>query len=296
MNFFRRWIRFLFGFSRRETNGFLVLIPLIFLILFSRSLYTTIFKPKPKDFTTESVKLDSLIALLDSRDHNKPDIIQVDSLFLFDPNTALFVELKMLGFEIETANKLIRYRERGGRFVVKADVMKIYGMDSIFFKHIYPFIDLPVVKESTKSFKKAFTKNTTDSLFDLNLVDSTKLLDVFGIGTVLSSRIVRYRAKLGGFISENQLFEVYGLDSVVAKRLSDLSFINQSFKPEKINLNTFTEKQLSSHPYLSRSDAGAIVAYRFQHGPFKSIEDIRNIQSLDKKTFIKIESYLTVDH
>jgi competence protein ComEA len=80
------------------------------------------------------------------------------------------------------------------------------------------------------------------------------------------------------------------------KRLSDLSFINQSFKPKKINLNTFTEKQLSSHPYLSRSDASAIVAYRFQHGSFQSLEDIRNIQSIDKETFIKIESYLTVDH
>jgi competence ComEA-like helix-hairpin-helix protein len=169
-------------------------------------------------------------------------------------------------------------------------------MDSSFFKQIYPYINLPVVKEVGKSFKKEFAKNKLDSLFDLNLVDSIKLLDVYGIGPVLSSRVVRYREKLGGFVSENQLHEVYGLDSIVVKRLSDLSFINQSFKPKKINLNTFTEKQLSSHPYLSRSDASAIVAYRFQHGSFQSLEDIRNIQSIDKETFIKIESYLTVDH
>jgi competence ComEA-like helix-hairpin-helix protein len=132
--------------------------------------------------------------------------------------------------------------------------------------------------------------------FDLNLADSARLLKIYGIGPVLSSRIIRYRDKLGGFVRHDQLFEVYGLDSAVVQRVSNSSLIGDSLILRKINLNSDdAEWRLAAHPYLSKSKAKVIVAYRFQHGSFSSVEDIRKIQSIDEKTFLKIQPYLTVE-
>lgn len=119
------------------------------------------------------------------------------------------------------------------------------------------------------------------------------LKEIYGIGEKLSLRILRYRDVLGGFVTMDQLHEVYGLDSLVVKRLKEQSFIEDGFEPEKIDLNLASEKQLSIHPYLNKK-ARAIVSYRFQHGDFKSVEDIRRVVNLDDKIFQRITLYFEV--
>lgn len=296
MKIIRRWIRFLLGFSRRETNGFLILMPLIMVILFSGPLYTLLTRQGPKDFSMESVKLDSLVSVLQAKSREVHTVNKVN-LFAFDPNTANSDQLKSLGFKTEIITRIINYRQKGGTFQVKSDVLKIYGMDSMLYERIYPFINLPSTKNPVKIVSQSERANTkVDSLFDLNTVDSTRLLKVYGIGPVLASRIVRFREKLGGFIHQDQLYEIYGLDSMVVDRIYRLSFIGKDFNPRKINLNdTNTEKALSAHPYLSKAEAKAIVTYRFQHGLFSSVSDIRKIHIISEKTFLKIEPYLVTE-
>src|SRR5687767_14094394 len=53
---------------------------------------------------------------------------RVARLFDFDPNTASTDELKMLGFRDKTIGIIQRYRNKGGRFRVKEDLMKVYGL------------------------------------------------------------------------------------------------------------------------------------------------------------------------
>ncbi len=49
----------------------------------------------------------------------------------------------------------------------------------------------------------------------------------------------------------------------------------------RINLNTATAIELESGLTLRRSQAAAIVAYRMQHGPFKSLDDLKQVPGLD---------------
>jgi competence ComEA-like helix-hairpin-helix protein len=65
--------------------------------------------------------------------------------------------------------------------------------------------------------------------------------------------------------------------------------------PQTININTADETLLSSHPYFSKKIARAIVSYRFQHGNFKSVDDLGKINLLDAKTIDKIYPYLAVE-
>ena len=62
MNRLKALIRSMFAFSRSETNGFLILLPLMALIIFSEPAYRYWFVRQPQDFSKDSIRLDSLIA------------------------------------------------------------------------------------------------------------------------------------------------------------------------------------------------------------------------------------------
>ena len=130
--------------------------------------------------------------------------------------------------------------------------------------------------------------------FDLNIVDTAGLKKIKGIGEKLSLRIIKYRDALGGFISVDQLREVYNLDTILVKTISARCFITNGFTPEKIDLNHSDQKVLAGHPYLSQNEANAIVAYRFQHGNFKTTEDLENIKAIDPKSLQRIIPYLEI--
>jgi DNA uptake protein ComE-like DNA-binding protein len=144
-----------------------------------------------------------------------------------------------------------------------------------------------------KSFGKK--ENSVIEKFDLNTADTTQLIKVYGIGSKLSRRIVTYRDKLGGFVSRAQLTEVYGLDSAVIRELFKKSFIHENFKPRVININTAPEKELGEHPYIKYKLAKAITTYRFQHGAYNSVDDLKKIVLIDNVKFEKIKPYLSAN-
>ena len=165
---------------------------------------------------------------------------------------------------------------------------------------MYPFISLrerdAIRSKAEKKIeqKGVLAVKKRPEKFDLNNADTSQLKKIYGIGDKLSLRILKYRDALGGFVNMSQLTEVYGLDSLIIDRLFENSTIHHEFQPKKININTASEKQLSSHPYLSKM-AKAIVSYRFQHGDFESLGDIRNVRSIDENTVQRIIPYLTLN-
>lgn len=305
MFWIRRWVKEFFSLSHSQANGFIVLVPLLGLIMFSAPLWHWYISGRVDDRSKDLAMLDSLVALW-----KEPSVgeevrsLVTDSVvtfFHFDPNRATLEEFQTLGFSHSLATRIDRYRQKGGKFFTKKDLLKIYGIDSSLYQRIHSFIDLP----ETRSFEKKHDQKTTfkprevivyNALlkFDINKADTAQFMNVNGIGVKRSQRIVKYRDALGGFISMDQVKEVFGLDSLVVNKLFNASFIEESFQPVTININTSDEKRLASHPYLSNAAARSIVAYRFQHGEFRTIEELRNIHALDEKTIQKITPYLTL--
>jgi competence protein ComEA len=302
MNIIRKWIRDLFGFSGKEINGFLILLPLMVMIIMAQPLYHLWMTGREPDFSGEIRILDSLRAQLESVAADG----QMDKsvvLFEFDPNKASVEDLHTLGFTEILSTRIASYRQKGGQFRIKSDLMKIYGLDTSFYRQLYPYIMLPeraekrvAVRDSTFSHKKG-REHRNDILvsFDLNEADTTRLKSVYGIGSVLARRIVRYRDGLGGFIKVEQLHEVYGLDSVVINRLLKVAHIKGDFIPKRINMNEADEKEFSAHPYIKRNMANAIVAYRFQHGNFTRVDDLRKLSLLKEADIVKLLPYLRTD-
>lgn len=126
---------------------------------------------------------------------------------------------------------------------------------------------------------------------DLNTADSTTLMLLHGIGPVYASRIVRYRERLGGFVSSHQLLEVYGftpslLDHIAPHLTIDTTAIR------RIDINTVTLKQLVRHPYIEYYQARDIVRLRDRGLVFRTEEDLRSVPSMADSTLQRILPYI----
>ncbi len=208
--------------------------------------------------------------------------------FRFDPNRAGREQLIALGIPPRTSDHILNYRKKGGKFRYREDLRKIYTLRPEVYARLEEWIDLPVKngispKESTGRIK---TENIVP--FDINTADTTALKKLKGIGSVLATRIIRFRDALGGFHSVEQLDETYGIPPEVLLILKKAVIIGSPVKLIPVN-----EAESIKHPYIRSYQAKALLAYRKQHGPFHSVEDLYQIKVLDEETLQKLKPYLS---
>ena len=63
---------------------------------------------------------------------------------------------------------------------------------------------------------------------------------------------------------------------------------------ETVNINTATESELTTLPGIGPSKAAAIIAYRDEHGPFATPQDITNVTGIGDKTFERLEPFIAI--
>jgi competence protein ComEA len=295
MHRLRIWVRAFFGFSRTESNAFIVLMPLMLVILFSEPTYRWWRSRRPYEMLAENHKADSLIASAQWLDQ---DSVIVEPLkltakpFPFDPNSADELTYIKLGLAEPIAKRIVRYRNKGGKFKKKENLLRVYGMDTAWYERVKSFIS--ITEPPQESRKVAVTnqnKREPQKTFDINTADSVALVEVYGVGPALFRRIRTFRERLGGFVSIEQLKEVYGLDSIAFKALKTKFVVSSDFEPATININEATVQQLR-HPYIKWKEGDAIVAYRLQHGEIQSLEQLLEIKILNPQWLEKIRPYI----
>ncbi len=301
---FRQWIMDTLGFSRSEANGTLVLIIILLiaiviprLFLFSTEKVGKKFNPDQDKLDQWSKQLEQALIVKQTTSASKPAMVK--KRFPFDPNLATKEELVSLGFTSLTAHNMVRYREKGGRFKVKDDLKKIYGISQKQLSEVWTLIQLPNQLTTAKpevqapKTEKTIKEKTIKENFDLNDVDAQTLRTIRGIGPILSDRIIKFRDRLGGFYATSQLYEVYGLDSLVVQKIINSSSI-QVESIRQININSDSMKTLYRHPYISYNMAKAIYNYRLQRGQLDSITQIKSIKILSDSIYQKIYPYLSL--
>jgi DNA uptake protein ComE-like DNA-binding protein len=131
---------------------------------------------------------------------------------------------------------------------------------------------------------------------EVNTADTTALIALPGVGPSFARGIVKYRDWLGGYVSLDQLEEVFVLkdkpDAII--RLKELLMLD-TLMVRKIPINTCTVEELAAHPYLRWKLAKPLIAYRNQHGPFQKPEDILGCALIDEALFRKLAPYLSVE-
>tara|TARA_Y100000589_G_scaffold328039_1_gene371267 strand:+ start:100162 stop:100914 length:753 start_codon:yes stop_codon:yes gene_type:complete len=140
-----------------------------------------------------------------------------------------------------------------------------------------------------------YTKSTKNSIkININTADTTEWKKLYGIGKVLSKRIVAFREKLGGFYSVEQLKEVYGLKPETYEQIKPHLYFDENFTIKKLDINNLEAKKLAAHPYIDWDLANLIVAYRKQHNGFKTVYELNRTGLVNEKLYRKLVPYLTV--
>ena len=138
--------------------------------------------------------------------------------------------------------------------------------------------------------EKRYSRKTLSPV-DINLADTTAFIALPGIGSKLAERIVKFREKLGGFYSIDQIGEVYGLADTVFQKIRPLLSMT-AFQVRKININTASLDELKAHPYIRFVIARSIVAWREQHNGFTSLEDFKKMVLMTEEIYTKVYPYL----
>ena len=145
-------------------------------------------------------------------------------------------------------------------------------------------------KAEGKSEAKVYSyphKLRANEHIEINGADTTLLMKIPGIGSYYASRIVRYRERLGGFASAQQLEEIDGLPE------SSIAYIKiDEQQIRKMNLNKLTLNQLKKHPYLNFYQAKEICDYRRLKGPLHSIEDLKLLKDFPPDEIDRLKPYI----
>lgn len=318
-----KWFATYFGFSRRELNGVTVLALILLLIWGVTQIISRQSREIDSDIADRIVEIDDFLKTakeskgsVDRYTYGYDDQNEVSerevACFMFDPNGLPASDWKRLGLSDRQIQMIKNYEAKGGRFRTKEDLARIYAIDEADYARLEPYIKIKQANSTQPSDKQAsqysaagpdtsptlsgqFVRRTesTNLYIDLNDADSLELQYLPGIGPVFASRIVRFRELLGGFHHVTQLLDVYGFDSVRFAALEKLVYVDTT-KVQKIPLNTADYQRFRDHPFISHKLANAIVQYRKQHGPYRSVGDLLRIAIMEDQIFCKIAPYLTL--
>lgn len=276
MSVYKRW----FGFDRRERRASMLLVLLIVAVLIAR-----ISIPEQK----LNIEYHLLVQDIETSRQTADTIV---AGFAFDPNRAGYDTLVAAGLSRKQALNVISYRKAGGMFRQPEDIYRLFSVDSATAKKIIPYIIIGINTDNQRGKDLSYKK---EYIVDLNFSDSSSLVKLPGIGPVYASRIIRYRHILGGYVTVDQLKEVYGITDSVFKKISGRLTTDTSVL-RKILINYAGKREMEAHPYISSTEASSITELKEKGVIFRSVRDLteKNIFSHEKAE--KIRHYIDFSH
>ena len=298
----KKIIKDYFTFSVRERNSAIILLVLIaFFIAFPIWYKST--KPKP---VIDKVLLKEVEQLQQNNQSNKDSNYKshyqseevaekiVFEPFNFDPNTVDESGWHRLGLRAKTIKTILNYRNKGGTFRQAEDIKKIWGIQKNEAERMIPFIRIVNTEPAKKGYQSNKKEIVKPHIVDINTATIEELKIIPGMINGLQFRIIKYRERLGGFLNVEQVRETYGITDSEYALIVPFLQLNPTVT-NKININTATDYDLSSHPYIEKNVAKAIVLYRIQHGNYQTISDIKKIVFIKESLYQKISPYLTTE-
>jgi len=137
---------------------------------------------------------------------------------------------------------------------------------------------------------KAFQETLNISL---NSCDSVQLTCVKGIGPATAMRILRYRERLGGFVSKFQLLEINYFDSGIINN-ENTNWIVDNSKVIKIPISESNIRELYRHPYIGKDLTKRLLSYKKFHKKLTLI-DLDKMQTLSPSLRKILSLYLEFD-
>ncbi|MCF4100968.1 helix-hairpin-helix domain-containing protein [Gillisia sp. M10.2A] len=284
-----------FVFSRSEQNGIFLLVAIIVLL---QLVYFFVDFESGK--TTSSLSNASLQKFQSQVDSLKlaAEAKRIPEIYPFNPNYITDYKGYRLGMSVAEIDRLLEYRAHNKWVNSAKDFQMVTGVSDSLLNTIAPFFKFPewVTRNEVRSgSKQSLLNNSSVSKKDINTATQADLMEIRGVGEVLATRIIKYRSKMGGFIDDIQLKDVYGLNSQVRLELLKNYSVKTPQQIELLDINEASILQLASIPYIDYELAREIVDYRLLHEKISSFEELAKIKDFPSEKIDRIALYLTIN-
>jgi DNA uptake protein ComE-like DNA-binding protein len=231
-------------------------------------------------------------------------------LFKFDPNTIDSANAIHLGIPLKQVKTLMHFREKGGRFYKKEDLLKLYGLDPLIAHQLIPFIELTSSESKWSSFTNRVTRNNFKSNYshsykykmnngsaswtiDINEADASEWNDKTKLPMNIVHQIINYKNHLGGFTHPLQLKKVYGLADTTFQNLRPHLLVQKNFKP-LLNSSTMNFAQWKSLGIFEDQQLYEILKLRKQQGGQVSWRELVILFDLPEKQALWLKSQIII--
>ena len=210
-----------------------------------------------------------------------------EKFFPFNPNFITDQSGYFLGLSTEEIDRLHSFRAKNKWIRSAQEFQAVTKVSETWLKEFSPYFKFPSFDNKTKepSLKKV------KPIFDLNTVSAEELTFIRGIGAVLSERIIRYRKRIQGFSTLEQLDEVYGLNSELLEEMKQQLSIKSPPQIQKIPIDKASLSELMALTYLTKAEAKKIISFRTQKGAI-SLMDLERIEGFDATKIKRLALYL----
>lgn len=277
-------MRFLFAkygiyFTRAQRRGVVALCVLVLCVALGYQWLkkaTVGVKPLPLSVDLETqVLLDSLLDLRLREDAER-------TKQSYNPNYINEYRAETIGLSVAEFQRLQSYRAQGLFINSVEEFQKVTQVSDKWLsahKEEFKFPEWVNQKKQTKvvNTSKQTTFSKSIPVRDINQATQEELMEVYGIGQVFSRRILEEREKFGGFVSLSQLDYVWGIPPETVEEIKKYFRIETVPKIVKIKVNTAGIEEFRKLPYFNYYLAKDAVAYRTEHGDFKTMEDFQQI-------------------
>ncbi|MBB1194318.1 helix-hairpin-helix domain-containing protein [Flavobacterium sp. SOK18b] len=284
-----------FKFNKEQRLGIIVLFTLIFILQICYYCYD--FNPSIKQSPQEL----QWIALQSSLDYEKNVTKNLPKQqYAFNPNFISDYKGYKLGMSTQEIDRLLAFRKQNKFVNSPEEFQRVTQISDSLLETMSPLFKFPnwvEYKKGTSPYKEyknqeyqAFAKKEKVSVLDINQADKDALMKVYGIGDAISTRILKQKETLGGFVSMEQMDEIWGLSPEVLEKLNIHFKVGTLPNIKKVDINNASLKELSTFHYFRYALAKEIVTYRSMNGNIKNIEDLTKIKGfpVDKAKIIAL--------
>lgn len=281
---------FKFSRNQRPTIFFLFGIIIILQLVYFFVDFSSFSKVSP-----QKEKWLSLQSQIDSMKKDK--LNDVPKIYPFNPNFITDYKGYKLGMSVPEIDRLLAFRKENKYVNSPKEFQAVTKVSDSLLKAISPYFKFPDwvnTKKEFATYKKysntAFAKKEKIVIIDINQASQEDLIKIYGIGEAISLRILKFKESLGGFVSMEQMKDVWGLSPEVIENLNSHFKVLTPPKVKKVDINNASIKELSQFPYFNYQLAKQIVTFRSMNGDFKNVDDLTKIKglSIDKANIIAL--------
>lgn len=125
-------------------------------------------------------------------------------------------------------------------------------------------------------------------ILEINSADTNKLKKLRGIGSYYATKIVRYRSRLGGFYSVDQLQDIK-MRAGIFEKVKPHIIVDKSLV-KKFDIDTISFKNLLRHPYFDYEHVKAIFKIKYDYRGITP-EYLLYAKLIDTAMYFKIKPY-----